>query len=145
MINLASPLSILSIPSAAMLLAMVLGGHIRWIDELRVTSDVQNAKQATIAQQQADIEIARQRFDQGCYQITAPNSNGTAVQISQNMPIFGHSTTKSPVPLADGTVVCDLYGGTGVIQGGRVQHFAANPGYASPQTRPSPTPPENTH
>jgi hypothetical protein len=143
MIKLASPLSILSIPSAVMLLAMVLGGHIRWIDALRVTSDEQNAKEATITQQRSDIEIARARFDQGCYQITAPNSNGTAVQISQNMPIFGHSTTKSPVPLADGTVVCDLYGGTGVIQGGRVQHFAANPSYASPQTRPSPTPPAN--
>lgn len=117
----------LSLPSAALVGVLTLATHMNWVSGIKTQSDADQAKTQTVIQQKKDAEIARQRVNAGCLQIVSRTSSGTLVQIKEGMPIFGHSSQSDKTPAADGTVVCDAYGGTGVVQDGKVGAFASDP------------------
>jgi hypothetical protein len=117
----------LTVPSATLTLVLTLATHMNWVSGIKTQSDADQAKTQTVIQQKKDAEIARQRVSTGCLKIVSRNSSGTFVQIKEGMPIFGHSSQYDKTPAADGTVVCDAYGGTGVVKDGKVRAFASDP------------------
>jgi hypothetical protein len=110
---------------------LVIQGHASWIQSVRASSDLDNAKTSTLRQQTADIQIAESRFKNGCVQIGI--AGGTPVQISLGMAVYGHSAEGIRNPLADGTVICDRWGGTAVMKDGAATQFASSPKYAQQQ------------
>jgi hypothetical protein len=115
--------------ASGLLMAMLLlQGHAAWVQSVKASSDVDNAKTATLQRQQSDIAIAESRFKNGCVQIGI--AGGTPVQISVGMAVYGHSADGVRNPLADGTVICDRWGGTAVMRAGAAVEFASSPKYA---------------
>ena len=119
----------LSIPSALMIGLLSLSTFSSWLGDLKSVTDDKNAKLATLDAQQLDLKIAEKRFANGCSQVV---QNGIPVSIKNNMPIYGTGVSTgganaSPLPLADGTVVCSAQdGGTAVMSGGVTTQFAQN-------------------
>ena len=107
---------------------LVVQGHASWVQSVRASSDLTNAKSETVRQQTSDIAIAESRFKNGCVQIGI--AGGTPVQISLGMAVYGHSADGIRNPLADGTVICDRWGGTAVMRDGAAVEFASSPKYA---------------
>jgi hypothetical protein len=123
-----SQLNILFGSSLVLIATLTITSHMEWMGRIKASSDIENAKAETLSRQISDAKIAEQRFRNGCVKVGIANGK-TPVQISQDMAIYGHSAEGHRNPLADGTVVCDEWGGTGVMQGGRVVQFASSPQY----------------
>jgi len=118
--------------SGVLIFGLVGQGHLAWVSEFKVSAGLEQAKAETLRVQESDIQVAETRFKNGCTQIGIPG--GIPVQISLGMAIYGHSATEQKNPLADGTVVCDRWGGTAVMQNGAAVQFASSPNYL--QTNP---------
>jgi hypothetical protein len=117
--------------SGGFMALLVVQGHASWVQEVRASADLDNAKASTLRQQSADIQIAEARFKNGCVQIGI--AGGTPVQISSGMAVYGHSAEGVRNPLADGTVICDRWGGTAVMKDGAATQFASSPKHAQQQ------------
>jgi len=113
--------------SSVLIFGLVGQGHLSWVSAFKVSAGLEQAKAETLRVQESDIQVAESRFRNGCTQIGIPG--GIPVQISLGMAIYGHSATEQKNPLADGTVVCDRWGGTAVMQNGAAVQFASSPNY----------------
>jgi hypothetical protein len=113
---------------SGVLIALLVGqSHAAWVGQVKVSSGLEQAKSDTLRVQESDIQVAESRFKNGCTFIGI--EGGTPVQISLGMAVYGHSAEGIKNPLADGTVICDRWGGTAVMQGGAAVQFASSPNY----------------
>lgn len=113
---------------SGVLIALLVGqGHMAWVSEFKVSAGLEQAKADTLRVQESDIQVAESRFKNGCTYIGI--EGGTPVQISVGMAVYGHSAEGQRNPLADGTVICDRWGGTAVMQNGAAVQFASSPNY----------------
>jgi hypothetical protein len=117
---------ILFLGSGIAIAGLVIQGHLAWVSEFKISSGIEQAKAETLRVQESDIQVAEARFKNGCTQIGIKN---TPVQISNGMAVYGHSAEGHQNPLADGTVICDRWGGTAVMQNGAAVQFASSPNY----------------
>jgi hypothetical protein len=118
---------ILFLGSGIVIAGLVIQGHLAWVSEFKISSGIEQAKAETLRVQESDIQVAEARFKNGCTQIGIPG--GIPIQISLNMAVYGHSAEGHRNPLADGTVICDRWGGTAVMQNGAAVQFASSPNY----------------
>jgi len=118
---------ILFLGSAVVIAGLVIQAHMSWASDFKVSAGLEQAKAETLRVQESDIQVAEARFKNGCTQIGIPG--GIPVQISLGMAVYGHSATEQKNPLADGTVICDRWGGTAVMQNGAAVQFASSPNY----------------
>ena len=113
--------------SGVVIAGLVVQAHMSWVSDFKVSAGLEQAKAETLRVQESDIQIAEARFKNGCTPIGIPG--GTPVQISLGMAVYGHSAEGHRNPLADGTVICDRWGGTAVMQNGAAVQFASSPNY----------------
>jgi hypothetical protein len=113
--------------SGVVIAGLVVQSHLAWVADFKVSAGIEAAKAETLRVQQSDIAIAEARFKNGCVQIGIEGD--TPVQISKGMAVYGRSADGYRNPLADGTVICDRWGGTAVMQDGAAQQFASSPKY----------------
>jgi len=112
--------------SGVVIAGLVVQAHMSWVSDFKVSAGLEQAKAETLRVQESDIQIAEARFKNGCTPIGIKN---TPVQISNGMAVYGHSAEGHRNPLADGTVICDRWGGTAVMQNGAAVQFASSPNY----------------
>jgi hypothetical protein len=117
---------ILFLGSGIAIAGLVVQAHMSWVSEFKVSAGLEQAKAETLRVQESDIQVAEARFKKGCTPIGIKN---TPVQISNGMAVYGHSAEGHQNPLADGTVICDRWGGTAVMQNGAAVQFASSPNY----------------
>jgi hypothetical protein len=120
--------------SGVFMALLVIQGHAAWIQSVRASSDLDNAKTATLRQQATDIQIAESRFENGC--VTIGDDENPYVSITQGMKVHGRGNESNKAPLPDGTVICDRWGGTAVMKDGAATQFASSPKYAQQSTTP---------
>lgn len=117
---------------SGLFMALLVGqGHAAWVQSVKASSDLENAKIATVQRQQADMKIAESRFENGC--ILIGDDSNQYVSLTEGMKVHGRGNEDNKAPLPDGTVVCDRWGGTAVIENGAASKFASSPKYRSGQ------------
>jgi len=126
-------LRMMFIGSGFLIFGLVAQGHLSWVAHLKAMNTLEQAKAETLRVQESDIQIAEARFKAGCTYIGIPGN--IPVQISEGMAVYGHSAEgMKKNSLADGTVICDKWGGTAVMKDGAAAQFASSPRYL--QTNP---------
>jgi len=113
--------------SGVVIAGLVVQAHMSWVSDFKVSAGLEQAKAETLRVQESDMAIAESRIDNRCYNISINNT--TPVQITEGMAIYGHSAIDNRTSIADGTVVCDDFGGTAVMKGGAATQFASSPYY----------------
>jgi hypothetical protein len=114
--------------SGLFIVLLFVQGYSGWVQSTKASSDVDNAKSATVRQQETDNKIAAARFKSGC--IVIGDETNQYVSITEGMKIHGRGNVDNKAPLPNGAVVCDRFGGTAVMQDGAATQYAANAQYA---------------